>query len=450
MLVRGDDYYMAVCNKSGTIAIYNESYNLFLSPFADGPIKFNGTLNDRLNIENISKFGRSFSIVRVPYAFKLLIQELQAMNIQLRIITEANVNQLTSMSFSDNIEKLLGRSVTIKELNTINYNNVVSSAGIGSNSAEVQTTKVENKLEKGFTKLVQPFFLKWLYGEPHSDFFGSFLLMSNARAGSSYLQSSLSALGAIGDFEFALRPYNPPMPHQRFMSLGVDDVASEIHTLASAEHSVYGSKLTLPIYDYLSEKEINQLYHSCKNIHRPIHLVRHYWDLLKSNLSRGVAHDFANAGKGWTNTNEMHKAYSKLPGTDLGPDKPSVFVSLPEESLKGYLLNLVRNDFAFALIRENHSGMTVSYESLVEVGTFKRLLEFLRVEYSDVTLQNVLENPALRKLPTIPDSNIPYGELLRDATECCYRFYQNCDSEKRSAKQIFEAQLREISRVFGH
>ena len=189
MLVRGDDYYMAVCNKSGTIAIYNESYNLFLSPFADGPIKFNGTLNDQLNIENISKFGRSFSIVRVPYAFKLLIQELQVMNIQLRIITEANVNQLTSMSFSDNIEKLLGRSVTIKELNTINYNNVVSSAGVGSNSAEVQTTKVENKLEKGFTKLVQPFFLKWLLPKTAGDIVSS-LVPINQLDGSANVPSA--------------------------------------------------------------------------------------------------------------------------------------------------------------------------------------------------------------------------------------------------------------------
>ena len=172
MLVRGDDYYMAVCNKSGTIAIYNESYNLFLSPFADGPIKFNGTLNDSLNIENVSKFGRSFSIVRVPYAFKLLIQELQAMNIQLRIITEENVNQLTSMSFSDNIEKLLGRSVTIKELNTMNYNNVVGSSGVG---VGLSTTDIKavDKQSKGFNKLVQPFFLKWLVPKTAGDVISS-------------------------------------------------------------------------------------------------------------------------------------------------------------------------------------------------------------------------------------------------------------------------------------
>jgi len=167
MLVRSDDYYMAVCNKTGTIAIYNESYNLFLSPFVDGPIKFNGTLNDRLNIENISKFGRSFSVVRVPYAFKLLIQELQVMNIQLRLITEDNVNQLTSMSFSDNIEKLMGRSVTIKELNTLNYNNMVGTAAVGALSGESAkatgtATGTGTGAAAAFQKLTQPFFLKWL------------------------------------------------------------------------------------------------------------------------------------------------------------------------------------------------------------------------------------------------------------------------------------------------
>jgi len=45
--------------------------------------------------------------LRIPYSFKLLIQELQAMNIQMRIITDENVDQLLSMSYSNNINKLL-------------------------------------------------------------------------------------------------------------------------------------------------------------------------------------------------------------------------------------------------------------------------------------------------------------------------------------------------------
>ena len=116
MLVRGDEYFMAVCNQTGMVAIYNDNYNLFLSPYADGPIRFEGTLDDKLQIDNVSKYGRSFSILRVPYAFKLLIQELQTMNIQMRIITDKNIDQLTSMSLSNNVIKLFGKEMKTSEL----------------------------------------------------------------------------------------------------------------------------------------------------------------------------------------------------------------------------------------------------------------------------------------------------------------------------------------------
>ena len=106
-LIRGDEYYIAICNKTGAVAIYNEAKNLFLSPYADGPIQFSTNPDGTQNIKNLSKFGRSFSILRVPYSLKLLIQELQVMNVQMRIITDDNVDQLLSMSYSDNINKLL-------------------------------------------------------------------------------------------------------------------------------------------------------------------------------------------------------------------------------------------------------------------------------------------------------------------------------------------------------
>ena len=43
MLIRGDEYFMAICNKTGMIAIYNDYKDIFLSPSADGPIKFVNT-----------------------------------------------------------------------------------------------------------------------------------------------------------------------------------------------------------------------------------------------------------------------------------------------------------------------------------------------------------------------------------------------------------------------
>ena len=88
---RGDEYYMGICNQSGVLAIYNEAKKIFFSPMVDGPIQFVDSLTGEKNVNVISKHGKDFSIVRVPYAFKLLIQELSTMNIQMRIITNDNI-----------------------------------------------------------------------------------------------------------------------------------------------------------------------------------------------------------------------------------------------------------------------------------------------------------------------------------------------------------------------
>jgi len=112
MMERGDKYKIAVCNKTGAIAVYNENKDLFFSPMADGPVTFTGSLeNDDMRINVVSRFGRDFSIVEVPYTFKLLMQELQVMNVQLRLITDANVSHLSNMKASDNLLRLTQQKV---------------------------------------------------------------------------------------------------------------------------------------------------------------------------------------------------------------------------------------------------------------------------------------------------------------------------------------------------
>ena len=153
LMVRGDEYYMAVCNQTGMIAIYNESRNLFLSPLADGPLKFTGKLDGTMKIENVSKYGRSFSVIRVPYAFKLLVQELQTINIQIRVITDENVDQLTSMGFSDNIVKLMDTDESNLSLKTKN---------ILSSSEEISGEEYDSykkKVFSNYSKDVSPFLI---------------------------------------------------------------------------------------------------------------------------------------------------------------------------------------------------------------------------------------------------------------------------------------------------
>lgn len=118
MMERSDNYYMAVCNKTGMIAVYNPDKNLFLSPMADGPLQFSGSLaENNLSIENISKHGRDFSVVKVPYSLKLLMQELQTINIVMRLITDENIEQIENLSFSKNVNVLLNKTgkMDIKE-----------------------------------------------------------------------------------------------------------------------------------------------------------------------------------------------------------------------------------------------------------------------------------------------------------------------------------------------
>jgi len=144
MMKRGDEYQVAICNKTGCIAIYNEPKQLFISPMADGPIKFTGNIDNKLNIVNVTKYGRDFSIVKIPYCLKLLMQELTAMGVHMRIITEDNIDQIENLSYSKTIDKLLHSenvdytkvALENKQLFDENDNNELPVKDIGENDEE--------------------------------------------------------------------------------------------------------------------------------------------------------------------------------------------------------------------------------------------------------------------------------------------------------------------------
>jgi DNA-directed RNA polymerase II subunit RPB2 len=116
-MLRGDEYKLAICNLTGLIAIYNKSTGFMLSPNIDGPLKFVSDItSDNLLITNIIRFGRSFSIVDIPYSFKLLLHELQVMGIQIRIITDKNISKFDSLTASDNIIRLTKTANVYNEL----------------------------------------------------------------------------------------------------------------------------------------------------------------------------------------------------------------------------------------------------------------------------------------------------------------------------------------------
>jgi DNA-directed RNA polymerase beta subunit len=143
MMERGDKYYMSICNNTGMIAIYNPAKNIFMSPMADGPIRYVGSMDGKeMRIENVTRYGRSFSVICIPYSLKLLIQELQTVNIQMRIITEDNIEQLENMLYSKNMDKLLSKETSAKGL-IQEIKEALSSKELGKNKLQTPEQEVE-------------------------------------------------------------------------------------------------------------------------------------------------------------------------------------------------------------------------------------------------------------------------------------------------------------------
>ena len=95
MMNRGDAYKVAICNHTGTLAIYNKETDHFYSPIVDGPIQYDIIDKSTYIPSLVTKYGKEFSIVEIPYSFKLLMHELTSMNVQMRLITADNIEQLT-------------------------------------------------------------------------------------------------------------------------------------------------------------------------------------------------------------------------------------------------------------------------------------------------------------------------------------------------------------------
>ena len=110
MMKRSDGTDFWICNGCGTIPIYNESHLLFVCPNCDGPLQFQGETEDELNLVlPLRKSRVTFSKVEMPYAMKLLDQELTTfMNAGFRFLTEKHTRQFrepTDMALDDILEQ---------------------------------------------------------------------------------------------------------------------------------------------------------------------------------------------------------------------------------------------------------------------------------------------------------------------------------------------------------
>jgi hypothetical protein len=93
IMKRADGYSTIVCNGCGTIPIYNERQGLNICPSCDGPVKYIGSTATNLDIlPPLKRSVATFSKINIPYAFKLLEQEMNAyLNMGMRVLTGKDV-----------------------------------------------------------------------------------------------------------------------------------------------------------------------------------------------------------------------------------------------------------------------------------------------------------------------------------------------------------------------
>jgi len=100
---RADGYQTVVCNGCGTIPIYNEREGLYICPMCDGPVRYIG--DNASNLEILPATKRSvvtFSRIEIPYAFKLMDQELNTyLNMGMRVLTDKDMKTFRQPPISD-------------------------------------------------------------------------------------------------------------------------------------------------------------------------------------------------------------------------------------------------------------------------------------------------------------------------------------------------------------
>jgi hypothetical protein len=132
---RSDGIVLPVCTSCGTVPVHNPKLNISQCTLCDGPPVFMGeTVNTLELLPPMERQKGKIVNVEIPYATKLLLQELGAItNVHLRLITSGDTGRLRPF------EPPKEGTVRVKELKPLELEDVVVSTVIPKEEAEKYT-----------------------------------------------------------------------------------------------------------------------------------------------------------------------------------------------------------------------------------------------------------------------------------------------------------------------
>ena len=150
MMKCSDEASFYVCNSCGQMPIYNESEGLFVCPSCDGPVRFVGETAETIQmVKPITRSRATFTRVKMPYAFKLLNQELGTyMNVGMRFVNSGSAARLKDETWDWSASVQEGR-IELAELPPFIAPELPSSSATGAAGVAIEEIRVQVEKEPG-------------------------------------------------------------------------------------------------------------------------------------------------------------------------------------------------------------------------------------------------------------------------------------------------------------
>ncbi len=244
-----------------------------------------------------------------------------------------------------------------------------------------------------------------------------FLITSNARSGSTFVQTSLARLcGVFTDHEMLLKssyPFDGTRPLHVFVSEGWS-CKKFLTDLAPASRFV-GSRLVLVGFGNHHINHMEELIGTIEPDIKIIHIRRNYFDCLKSSARGhydvveenreipGMASSSLAQTTLWSTMREHAKTIQEIEAMSIG------WRTLEQSA--AFLVNLFTNDLMLVeLGRRANESMCVDYEDIQD--KFIDIARFIGCDASQEECDAIMNTPVTKKLPPIPDAAVPNSSEL--------------------------------------
>ena len=147
MMKCSDESLFYVCNSCGQMPIYNEQEGIFVCPSCDGPLRFVGDTADTIQmVKPVTRSRTTFTRIAMPYAFKLLNQELGTyMNMGMRFVSSSSAARLKDETWDWTAQE--GNKIQLTELPPFNPPALEAAAAPSGVSLEQIKVNVEKEQE---------------------------------------------------------------------------------------------------------------------------------------------------------------------------------------------------------------------------------------------------------------------------------------------------------------